>query len=110
MHAKLKNTKHALMSATIRLAAKGGMEAAKVRAITREAGVTEAALYRHYRSKDELCWHAYRGVVEEMIQDKAPLVSSSVSFREKLSEWIRLPAHDRERDQKRLNTARDTSV
>ncbi len=90
MQARLKNTKQALMSAAIRLAAKGGMEAAKVRAITLEAGVTEAALYRHYRSKEELCWQAYKGIVDEMIQDKVHLVSSSAPFREKLSEWIRL--------------------
>ena len=85
-----KNKKQELLDATVRLVANGGTEAATVRAIAREAGVTDAAVYRHYQNKDELCWRAYNRIVEEMTRDKRPVVASKVPLKAKLREWIRL--------------------
>ena len=41
-------------------------------------GVTEAAVYRHYRSKEELIWQAYKRIVEEMIREMEHLAFSTV--------------------------------
>ena len=84
------NTRDRLIASTIRLVCESGVGAATTRAIAREAGVTEGAIYRHYRSKEELSWHAYKRIVEEMIHDKQTLASSDSSIPRKLREWIRL--------------------
>ena len=85
-----RDTKEELVHATIRLASRGGMEAASVRSITREAGVTEGALYRHYRSKEQLWVEVYTRIVEAMAEDKAVLLEADLPAREQLGEWIRL--------------------
>jgi AcrR family transcriptional regulator len=85
-----RDTKEELVNATIKLASRGGMEAASVRSITREAGVTEGALYRHYRSKEQLWVEVYTRIVEAMAEDKAVLLDAELPARECLGEWIRL--------------------
>lgn len=90
--------KEALMAAVVKLVSAGGSEAATVRAIAHEVGVTEGAVYRHFRSKQELCWHAYKQIVEQMIAEKRELITSELSFREKITEWIRLTYQTYDRD------------
>ena len=85
-----RDTKEELVNATIKLASRGGMEAASVRSITREAGVTEGALYRHYRSKEQLWVEVYTRIVGAMAEDKAVLLDADLPARECLGEWIRL--------------------
>jgi len=88
--ASRKNTKQDLVDATIRLVSTGGMASASVRSITREAGITERALYRHYPSKEALWCEVYTRIVEAMAADKATLFGAEGSAREKLTEWIHL--------------------
>jgi AcrR family transcriptional regulator len=90
MSTNRKNRKEELLAAAVRLVATGGTEAATVRAIAREAGVTDAAVYRHYDSKDDLCWHAYNRIVDEMVREKRHLVASEAPLRERIREWVRL--------------------
>jgi AcrR family transcriptional regulator len=90
MATRRRNRKAELTAAAVRLAANGGSAAATIRAIAREAGVTDAAIYRHYRSKDELWQSAYSSIVEEMVRDKRHLAGSDAPLREKLREWVRL--------------------
>ena len=85
-----RNRKDELISATVRVVAARGAAAATIRAIAREAGVTDAAVYRHYDSKEDLCRRAYDRIVEEMVQLKQHLVASEAPLREKLREWVRL--------------------
>lgn len=67
-----------------------GAGAATIRAIAREVGVTDAAIYRHYRSKDELYWSAYTQITQEMVQEKEPLLNRDEPIHQRLREWIRL--------------------
>ncbi len=90
MAPRVANRKEALLAAAVRLRAEGGQAATTIRAIAREAGVTDAAVYRHYRSKDDLLWRAYERIVEEMIREKRHLADSDAPLREKLGEWVRL--------------------
>lgn len=85
-----RNTKAILARSIIALVAQGGEQAATIRAIADRTGVTEGAIYRHYRSKKELRWDAYKQIVEEMVHEKQHLMSSHASIRAKLHEWIRL--------------------
>ncbi len=85
-----KNTKQAIMDATVSLVANGGVGAATVRAIARQVGVTEGAVYRHYESKDALIWHAYATIVEEMAAAKRHLLEVDWPFRQRVHEWVRL--------------------
>lgn len=90
MSPRVTNRKDALLAAAVRLGAEGGQAATTIRAIARGAGVTDAAVYRHYRSKDDLLWRAYERIVEEMIREKRHLVDNGAPLREKLGEWVRL--------------------
>lgn len=85
-----RNTKETLVTATIHLVYTRGVEAATTRAIAQAAGVTEGAIYRHYRSKEELRWDAFKQILSRMIRDKQHLVTGDIPVRWKLREWIRL--------------------
>jgi len=52
--------------------------------------VNEAALYRHYKSKEEILWDAYARIVEDMAREKRALAHSNAGFRAILREWIHL--------------------
>ena len=52
--------------------------------------VNEAALYRHYKSKEDLLWSAYANVVEKMARDKQHLSHATMPFHDLLREWIRI--------------------
>jgi AcrR family transcriptional regulator len=84
------NTKAELVAAAVRLGATGGPTAITIRAIAHEAGITDAAVYRHYRSKEDLLCHAYALIIDGMISEKQHLVTSDAPLREKLREWVRL--------------------
>ncbi|MFQ5805873.1 MAG: TetR/AcrR family transcriptional regulator [Phycisphaerae bacterium] len=78
------------MEAAVRLIAGKGIKATTVRSIAQEAGVTEAALYRHYASKEDLYFDVYTRLVTEMIAAKRAIASSSAPVFEKLKEWVRV--------------------
>jgi AcrR family transcriptional regulator len=78
--------------------AESGTGAATIDAIARRVGITQGAIYRHYRSKEELAWDAYRQIVEEMIEEKKHLLESKASFQTSLYEWIRLTFEYFDRD------------
>ncbi len=82
--------KEEIIAATIQLVAHKGVQAATIRQITTEAGVTEAALYRHFSSKDDLCQQVYERIVAEMAAAKEELAAGPLPLRDKLREWVRL--------------------
>ena len=79
-----------LMTAAVMLAARGGQAAATIRAIAEKVGVTEGAVYRHFRSKEELCWSAYKRIVAEMVEQKRHLATQGIPIRQRIDEWVRL--------------------
>ncbi len=94
----LNNTKQALMTAMMRVVAQRGLEAATIGAIALEVGVTQGAIYRHYRSKEQLQWCAYKQAIEAMIHEKETLAGSGLPFGEKIREWVRLTYHCYDQD------------
>jgi len=86
----MKNTQENLLNSAIRIVAEGGAGAARTRAIARAAGVTEAAIYKHYPSKDALLRAAYRRVVDQMVAEKQQLAEQDLPFRQTVEKWVRL--------------------
>lgn len=89
-HPDRKNTRVDLRDAAIRLGARDGIDAASIRTIAREAGVTEGAVYKHYQSKDHLIREAYTTIVEEMARDKQVLVKADLPFEHAVRAWVKL--------------------
>tara|TARA_R110002072_G_scaffold197333_1_gene355008 strand:+ start:254 stop:826 length:573 start_codon:yes stop_codon:yes gene_type:complete len=85
-----RNTRFELRDAAIRLGAQKGIDAASIRTIAREAGVTEGAVYKHFQNKDDLIRDAYTAVVEEMARDKSVLVDTGIPFEHAVKAWIKL--------------------
>ncbi|MFN0134301.1 MAG: TetR/AcrR family transcriptional regulator [Phycisphaerales bacterium] len=90
-------TRDRLLRATINLVSRSGPRGVSIRSIAREAGVTEGAVYRHFKSKDDLWREAHTVIVDEMLRQKEAIVASGLSAREKLAAWIRstFANHDR---------------
>lgn len=83
-----RNGKERLVDAAVRLVTRDGAVRTSVRAIARAAGVTEAALYRHFRSKDELYLRIYTDQIVALIAEKERIAAERGPFRKKLRAWI----------------------
>ena len=90
MGRRAKIDRQSISESAMRLVAQSGPHGATMRAISADMNVNEAALYRHYKSKDEMLWSAYVRIVEEMAREKQHLANADIPFREVLREWTRL--------------------
>lgn len=90
MARQAKLSRASILAGTVELIGTAGVEAATVRRICGRLGVSEAALYRHFGSKDEVAWAAYAGIVAAMVEEKRHLVEDPRPFRLKVRDWIDL--------------------
>ena len=90
MNNNRRNRKPELVAAATRLIAERGVRGTTIRAIAQAAGVTEGAIYRHYRTKSDLCIDIYRQIVQDMTRRKEHIVRSPGDFRDKLRAWVRV--------------------
>ena len=84
------DTKDRLMTAYVRLAVENGLRAATIRAVAKEVGLTEGAIYRHYTSKEELRWEAYKRTIEQMVAEKEPLANGTGPIQKRIHRWVEL--------------------
>lgn len=82
-------TKEALMRVGLRLYKRVGYEATSLRMITEELGITVAATYYYFRSKDELLVAAFKRSLENL-QMAHDSVSAELSARERLWTFVHL--------------------
>ena len=54
--------KDMLMDTTMRIVAQGGLAAFSMRQVTKEIGVSEALIYRHYETKENLLFQCFQDV------------------------------------------------
>lgn len=87
-HARI--SRDSIIAAAIRLAVEGGARNATIKAISAQMDVNEAALYRHFKSKDEILSSAYVAIVDDMAQQKRHLAKSTLPFADLVREWIKL--------------------
>jgi AcrR family transcriptional regulator len=83
-------TKARIERATVRLIGRSGVKAATIRAIAKEAGVTEGLLYRYFRNKGALISEVWRGCMIPMLEAKRRLVAERVNHDHFIGDWIQL--------------------
>ncbi|GAB5497206.1 MAG: hypothetical protein Phyf2KO_22860 [Phycisphaerales bacterium] len=82
------DAKSRLHEAALRLATLDESDTS-VRAIAREAGVSQGALYRHYASREDLLGAVFAEQIEPMIAHKEGLVAMRAPIRDRVREWVR---------------------
>lgn len=87
-HAKI--SRDTITASAVRLVVEGGARNATIKAISAQMDVNEAALYRHFKSKEEILSSAYVAIVDAMAQQKRHLAKSTLPFAEIVREWIKL--------------------
>jgi AcrR family transcriptional regulator len=87
-HAKI--SRETITASAIRLVVEGGARNATIKAISAQMDVNEAALYRHFKSKEEILSSAYVAIIDEMARQKHHLAKSTLAFPELAREWIEL--------------------
>jgi AcrR family transcriptional regulator len=75
--------------AALEVFVRDGVDAATTRAIAAEAGVSEGALYRHYRSKDELAANLFMTVHRRLSDLIVESASEASGIRDKASAIVR---------------------
>ena len=63
--AKKKTKLPAILEAALKLFVERGIDGTSIKEIAAEAGVAEGALYRHFKSKEELAWHLFAANLKE---------------------------------------------
>jgi AcrR family transcriptional regulator len=90
------NTRDRLERAAIRLFVDKGIAETTVRDIARAVDISEAALYRHFPSKEALVWRAFERHYLAFADRLRALAEEATSARDKLQQMIRgfCDAHD----------------
>jgi len=83
------NTREKIARAAIHLIAARGVDAVSMRDIAGAVGVTEAALYRHFASKNVLVWEVFTFHYNAFADKLAKLHESHRILREKLAVMVR---------------------
>ena len=81
-------TKARIERAAVRLIGRRGVRAATIRAIAKEAGVTEGLLYRYFRNKGALISEVWSGCMIPMLEAKRRLVAEHVNHDQFICDWI----------------------
>jgi AcrR family transcriptional regulator len=90
------DTRQRIEEAATKLFVERGITETSVRAITREVGISEGALYRHFESKDDLVWQTFEANYTSFARDLEALAAREQGARQKMAAMIRgfCRAHD----------------
>ena len=90
------DTRQRIEEAATKLFVARGITETSVRDITREVGISEGALYRHFESKDDLVWQTFEQGYTSFARDLASLAAGEHGARNKIAAMIRgfCRAHD----------------
>ncbi|RME11446.1 MAG: TetR/AcrR family transcriptional regulator, partial [Aquificota bacterium] len=78
-----KGTKEKILDASLKLFSEKGIRETTIKDIAREVGITEGAIYRHFKSKDEIVLGLFGLYSEEFYNRLLSAVRSPISYREK---------------------------
>ena len=90
------DTRQRIEEAATKLFVARGITETSVRDITREVGISEGALYRHFESKDDLVWQTFEANYTSFARELEGLAAQEVTARGKIGAMIRgfCRAHD----------------
>jgi AcrR family transcriptional regulator len=91
-------TRRKLHASALRAVVEDGT-AASVRTITQGAGITGAALYRHYAGLEDLFGAVFEELIVPMISEKENLVAMRAPVSDRVREWVRCTYACFDRDQ-----------
>jgi AcrR family transcriptional regulator len=77
-----------VMRAALKLFVRKGIHGTTIKDIAREAGVAEGALYRHFKSKEELAWHLFQVPLEQFTRELDAMVFVQPSSRERIRVFV----------------------
>jgi AcrR family transcriptional regulator len=77
-----------IMRAAIYLFVKRGVDATTIKDIAKEAGVAEGALYRHYKSKDELAWRLFSTQLSQFTTELTEKVFIEKGTKERIATFV----------------------
>ena len=83
------DTKTRIGRAALALFVERGIAETSIRDITAAVGITEGALYRHYRSKEELAWALYGESFEAFAEDLIRVRAGEAGFAAELTAMVR---------------------
>ena len=83
------DTPGAIRSAALRCFAHTGIDGSTTRAIAAETGVTEGALYRHYRSKEEIVRAVFEEAAGRLVERLEREVAPAGTFPERIEAIVR---------------------
>jgi AcrR family transcriptional regulator len=89
-----------IMRAAVRLFVEKGIDGTTTKDIAAKSGVSEGALYRHFKSKEDLAYHLFAVHVNDFTMDLATRVAEVSDFRQKVHAYITIcfEAFETERD------------
>ena len=73
-----------ILAASLELFATKGYDAVSVRDVSKAAGVSEAALYKHFKGKEEMALYIFRSIITEYTLRIGQIESETVGSVEKL--------------------------
>ncbi len=79
-----------ILKASIELFAARGYDAVSVRDIAKLAGVTEAALYKHFKGKEEMSLYIFREIIRDYCQRIDHIKNQDIPSLDKLCELVGL--------------------
>jgi AcrR family transcriptional regulator len=93
---RFENTRERIELAATRLFVAKGVIETSVRDITREVGISEGALYRHFESKDDLVWQTFEQNYTAFARELQALADRESGAQRKIAAMIRgfCRAHD----------------
>ena len=83
------NTKlPAVMRAALHLFVKKGIDGTTIKDIAKEAGVAEGALYRHFKSKDDLAWHLFSAHLKQFTDELTTKVFADTGAQARIRTFV----------------------
>lgn len=93
---RFSDTRERIEQSATRLFAAKGITETSVRDITRDVGISEGALYRHFASKDDLVWQTFEQNYTAFARELGALAAAEPGAKQKIAAMIRgfCRAHD----------------
>ncbi len=86
--------KEMLLDTTMRIIAQGGLSSFSMRQVTKAIGVSDALIYRHYETKENLLFQCFQSVEQQIdelfVAENMPQLSSELELYEYIKKlWMR---------------------